>query len=271
MNDEVFLIGGLFFLIGVLGSFLAGLLGIGGGVIYILAFSWFLDGLVSSVELPRFVVANSAAVIFISTLYGLGILLRQKQIRFKEVLALLAGGIPASVMTTRMILYLDFYNKTAFSIIFLGVMGLYFLFSLTRNTAAFSDERTISYPLLVGIGGLGGFISAAVGLGGGMVVVPLLLLIGRMSPARAARLSLSAIPFLSLTVVLTYAFSGAHPPTILFGQWKYFLFPAVGALSLGALLGMPWGLRFSRRLSPRRFNVIFLMVILLVFIKTLIL
>ncbi len=272
MNDGFLPTGVVFLLVGILGSFLAGLLGIGGGVIYILALGWLLDGQASATDLPRFIVANSAAVIFLSTFYGFMLMLRRREVRLPEVAALVGGGIPGSLLTSYVILHFAFYDKKIFSLVFLAVVAAYFLLSLRRQSPA--DGATtgpLSLPLLVGIGMAGGVISAAVGLGGGMVIVPLLLLAGHVAPHRAASLSLGAVPFLALTVVLSYALSPSTPPQLMVGQWKYFLFPIIGALTVGSLLGMPWGMRVGKRISPGRFRVVFLAVILLVFIKMILL
>jgi hypothetical protein len=62
--------------------------------------------------------------------------------------------------------------------------------------------------LLVGIGVLAGFFSALFGVGGGIVVVPLLLLLARFPVRPATATSLAAIGVTALAGTITYVFHG---------------------------------------------------------------
>jgi uncharacterized membrane protein YfcA len=61
---------------------------------------------------------------------------------------------------------------------------------------------------LVAIGLTAGFFSALFGVGGGIVVVPLLILVSRMPERAATATSLGAIAITALAGVLVYAFRG---------------------------------------------------------------
>ena len=65
---------------------------------------------------------------------------------------------------------------------------------------------------LVLIGLVAGFFSALFGVGGGIVVVPLLLLVGRFRSGRAMATSLAAIGIIALAGTISYAFHGEVKP-----------------------------------------------------------
>lgn len=89
---------------------------------------------------------------------------------------------------------------------------------------------------LVGIGIVSGLFAALFGIGGGVVIVPLLMLVTRM-PARAATAtSLATLILTSLIGVVRYSGTG-HV------DWT-----AAVALGVPAVLGVLLGIRFQRRL-----------------------
>ena len=61
---------------------------------------------------------------------------------------------------------------------------------------------------LVLIGLVSGFLSALFGVGGGIVVVPLLILLYRLGPHVATATSLAGIVITALAGVITYSFHG---------------------------------------------------------------
>jgi uncharacterized protein len=61
---------------------------------------------------------------------------------------------------------------------------------------------------LVLIGFVAGFFSALFGVGGGIIIVPLLLLVGRWRTRNATATSLAAIGVTALSGVITYALQG---------------------------------------------------------------
>jgi uncharacterized membrane protein YfcA len=100
---------------------------------------------------------------------------------------------------------------------------------------------------LVLIGLVAGFLSALFGVGGGIIVVPLLLLVCRYRPHAATATSLAAIGITALAGTITYAIHGeVHPAyAVLVGL------PA----ALGAMLGATLQQRIHGRLLSYLFAV----------------
>jgi uncharacterized membrane protein YfcA len=105
-------------------------------------------------------------------------------------------------------------------------------------------------PRLVAIGLVAGFLSALFGVGGGIVIVPLLILLARFQPHGAMATSLTAIGITALAGTLAYAFHGEVEPAFaaLVG-----LPAAVGAVAGTALQqrlpGRPLALAFAALLA----------------------
>jgi len=80
---------------------------------------------------------------------------------------------------------------------------------VTSPTAPAPDRPTARHILLlVLVGAIGGTFSGALGVGGGIVMVPLLLMLLRFDQRRAAATSLAAIVLSSISGAATYAVAG---------------------------------------------------------------
>jgi uncharacterized membrane protein YfcA len=101
-----------------------------------------------------------------------------------------------------------------------------------------------------GIGAAAGLLSGLFGVGGGIVIVPGLVLFGAMEQRRAHATSLAAIVPIALAAVVGYALDDSV-------DW-----PAAGLLTTGAITGTVIGTRFLRRIPQRSLRVIFALFIL---------
>jgi uncharacterized membrane protein YfcA len=95
---------------------------------------------------------------------------------------------------------------------------------------------------LVGIGLLSGFFGALFGVGGGIVIVPLLVLALAFDQRRASATSLAAILVSSVTGAVTYAFHGEVKPG------------AAIAIGIPAVLGVLLGTAFQQRVPVNRLS-----------------
>ena len=87
-------------------------------------------------------------------------------------------------------------------------------------------------PKLVAIGLLGGFFGALFGVGGGVVIVPLLVVACGLDQRRAAATSLAAILVASAAGAITYSFHGQLKP----GAALLVGLPAMAGVLLGTTL-----------------------------------
>jgi uncharacterized membrane protein YfcA len=106
-----------------------------------------------------------------------------------------------------------------------------------------SGKRTLL--ALGGIGIASGFLSALFGVGGGIVVVPLLVLLLGFDPRAATATSLAAI--------LVTALAGATSFTLI----EHVDWDSAALVGLPALAGSVAGVRLQRRVSSRKLTLLF--------------
>ena len=111
----------------------------------------------------------------------------------------------------------------------------------------------MNYLLFVAIGLVAGVLAGMFGIGGGIVIVPALILLARYAPQMATGTSLAIFLF----------------PVGLLGAYQYYkegnvrVIPAV-ILALGVLLGSPVGAKIAQAMSPlllRRSFAVFLVLV----------
>lgn len=107
---------------------------------------------------------------------------------------------------------------------------------------------------LLGVGIGAGFLSGLFGIGGGIIIVPLLVLIG-YDIKKSSAISLGAVLIISLTGVVSYAG---------FGQVDWLL---AALLAVGSVVGAQLGSRVLGRLPARTIQLFFSVFLLLVAIS----
>ncbi|MFP4091418.1 MAG: sulfite exporter TauE/SafE family protein, partial [Cyclobacteriaceae bacterium] len=262
------------FVAGLGGGFLAGLLGIGGGIIYILILPLALRNAgVPELEVAQYIVANSIFGTTAASLFGSITLIKHKDFYLKEVLLVGISGI----ITSYALLYF-FVNTPLFSEkIFNAAVILFLLLILLTSFGKLQQKLLFSKPVsneqrwYISTGCLSGAMSALSGLGGGTVVVPLLKSGLHMDIKRARSISLGVIFIVSGFITL---FNLLEEPNFAYqgGNLGYIVFPVVLPMSLGVLLSSSFGVKVSRKISSQIISYIFAAFLLLVIIrKTLIL
>jgi uncharacterized protein len=113
---------------------------------------------------------------------------------------------------------------------------------VTARTDATLNRAVV---VLVAAGAAAGFLSGLFGVGGGLVIVPALVLLVGMAQHRAHATSLAAI--------IPIAIVGAS----IFGRAENVDLVAAGLLAVGSLAGVQVGTRLMDRLSSERLALVF--------------
>ena len=111
---------------------------------------------------------------------------------------------------------------------------------------------------LVLIGLAAGFFSALFGVGGGIIVVPLLLLVGRWRQRPAMATSLAAIGIIALAGTVSYGFHGELKPG------------AAAIVGIPAAFGTVAGTALQQRLANRTLSLLFALLLAAVGVKLLV-
>lgn len=114
-------------------------------------------------------------------------------------------------------------------------------------------------PILVGIGIVAGFFSALFGVGGGIVVVPLLIALLSFDPKPATGTSLAAIGITAAFGVVAYVVLDRV-------QWG-----EAAMIGLPAVIGGLAGISIQRRLSSRSLVLLFAVFLVVIAVRLLLL
>jgi uncharacterized membrane protein YfcA len=116
-----------------------------------------------------------------------------------------------------------------------------------------------SLPVLVGIGLAGGFFSALFGVGGGIIVVPLLIVLASFGSREATGTSLAVIGFTAVFGVVAFSTLGEV-------EWDDAAIVGLPALA-GTLAGTALQQRVSSRLLTLSFAAFLVAVAVLLFLE----
>jgi len=260
------LIVGALVLSGLLGGFLAGLLGVGGGVIFVFVLSIYFHATgVSDDEIPRYIISNSIFATFFAGLSSSVRNIRAGNFYAKEVLLTAIPGAIISVVIAWSITAYSWYSKQHFTIFF-AFLILFFFYRLLRKKVSDTDKeipRTFGFSL---IGLLSGLVSSLSGLGGGVVMIPMIKELTNMKIQKAASISLGVIPVFAMSMSIFYLLTipGVSQNAYTVG---YIDLQAALPLAAGVIIAAPFGVKFAQKLSQRVIKVMFAVVLGIVALK----
>ncbi len=254
---------------GLGGGFLAGFLGIGGGIIYILILPAALRYVgVAEAELAQYVIANS---IFGTTMAALGgslSLLRSHDFYWREVRIVGVSALLAAFLLLFGFVNTPLFSKQLFTAATIFFLILILLGALSRRYGNFLFRQPASnitrWYVITGI--TSGAMSALSGLGGGTITVPMLTSGLHLNIKQAKSISLGVIFIASAGMTVFNLIDQPELP-IAFGRVGYIVLPVSGALSLGVLLGSPLGIWVARRVRSVVISWSFIGFVSLVLVK----
>ncbi|MBU0946635.1 MAG: sulfite exporter TauE/SafE family protein [Proteobacteria bacterium] len=216
MDSCIVTITGMSFLL----SFLFALGGVGSALVLIPAITWLGLPFAEARSIGLFVNGVSMAGATWSNI-------RQKRLDYRLGLPIIIASILLAPIGAWVGIHIRteyvMYAFAAF-LTFSGLMILFFNGSKYKNQ--YREDRPVAGPLLTGVGS--GFFSGLLGVGGGGLISPLMILQG-FNPKKVATVTAFAVPFSSFTAFLAYATMGAV-------KWKILFFAGVAAW-VGGYLG----------------------------------
>ena len=252
----------LYLALGAVAGVLAGLLGIGGGLILVAALVWLLP----SQGVPAGLAVHAALATALASIILTGLSSARAHHRRGSVLwptvawlvpGLLLGGWLGSLVATR----LDGDWLRGFIAVYCYLAALQLGLDWPKARAERPDA-----PKGAGYTAAGGFIgaiSALVGIGGGSMTVPLLVWRG-VRPVRAVGTSSACGVAIALASAAGYAAHGPAPGSLPAGSWGYVFLPAAVGIALASVLTAPLGTRLAHRISGRALRTLFAVFLVLV-------
>jgi len=258
----------LFAVFGALAGLLAGLLGIGGGVLLVPLFLFIFPLVGIPPELvPHCAVGTSLAVIIPTAASSTLAHRKHGNVEWHQVAWLGIGGAGGALIGSTLAVFLPgLYLK--------GLFGLMQIAVAARMLAAGSSvplqhvDQVAPLPL-VAVGLVGGAFSAFFGVGGGVVAVPLMLFILKLPMHRAVGNS-SALIVLSASVgAMSYAVHGWGMPNLPSGSFGYVMQPVALTIAPFTILFAHLGVKLANRIARDKLVHIFALLLILVGLKIL--
>lgn len=236
----------LFLLLGAVAGVLAGLLGVGGGLVLVAALAWLLP----TVGIPReaamhAALASSLASIVLTAAASARAHASRGGVLWPTVAwmapGLLLGGWLGSGVAVRIDGGVLRYLIAGYCVLAAAQL----LFGRARAAA----DGAVPAPrgVAMGVAGVGiGAVSAVVGIGGGSMTVPLLVWRG-IAPVRAVGTSSACGVAIGLASAVGYAL---HAPPGALPQYAigYVYLPAAVGVAMTSVLAAPYGMRLAHRL-----------------------
>ncbi len=251
----------LYLAVGTVAGLLAGLLGIGGGLLVVAALSFTLPTLgVPAARVMHVAVATSLASIVLTAIASTRAHWRRGSV-LPHTLAwltpgLVAGGLAGAAIAGRL-------PGTALRI---GV-AVFCVFSAWRMafgaSAGAEHEHEPRSPWLLVAGTGIGALSALVGIGGGTLTVPLLVAL-KARPVRAVGTSAACGLVIALASATGYARGGHDIQGLPAGSLGYIYVPAALAVALASMLMAPVGAHLAHRLHATQLKRVFAAFLLVV-------
>lgn len=196
----------LFLFTGVIAGGLAGMLGIGGGIIYMpVLLTYFKILSFPDTSIPIISVSTSLSIIVFSVINGARTHWKHKMLDMQALPYLVISGAVGAIIAS--------FGLTAISIgkfeilycIFLYSVGIKTLIPLKEKPVPKDSQSTRTAKFLF-IGFVAGVISAFFGVGGGLIMVPLLHYMARFKMGKAIGTSSGYIFCIAVISLFTYLF-----------------------------------------------------------------
>lgn len=252
---------------GVLAGFMSGLVGVGGGFIFVPAMYFVMIASNVPPELAILVAFGTSLAVALPTVLtsALGHT-RKGNVCWHDAVFIGVSGMITGFVGGTVAAHLPVDVLTS-------LFGIMLLIGATRMVATLpsgGDAKSLSAPKSVGIGGFTGFMSGLLGVGGGTVLVPLLTILGKYQMVRAAATSAAAIVFITLGGVTSYLLNGMNVHADL-SEYGFHLVGYIDLFMGGilvvtavplAVLGVKYSSKFPDKLLRRVFVLLMVVIAL---------
>lgn len=260
MAPEFFII---YLILGIVAGVMAGLLGIGGGLIIVpvLAFTFVAQRFEPALEMHLAVATSLATVVFtaVSSAWAHH---RRGAVRWDVVLRLAPGIVAGAIATGWVARYL---SSATLKVMF-GVFACAAAVNLVWERSP-AGQRDLPGPAGLAVAGavIGG-VSTLVGIGGGTMTVPFLAWC-RLDMRTAVGSSAACGFPIAAAGALALIVSGWGEPGLPAGSTGYVYWPAAFVVALASVFGAPLGARLAHALPVRILRRVFAALLVVVGLK----
>jgi uncharacterized membrane protein YfcA len=261
----------LLFLAGLIGGLVSGLLGVGGGIIYIVILPIALNYIgIPNQEIAQFTIANSLLGTFFAAGFATFNHIKHKEFYPKPILIISVGAVVTAILSLYFIVNTPFYSKEVFNIVVIFLLLTMLISTIwnAKKQLKFIEKEKKVRRFFAATGVTAGFTASLTGLGGGIIIIPFLNQGLKMGVKKAKSISLGVITITSLAMVIFNLLETPMMP-INVNHSGYILFQVTLPLIIGTLITANIGVKLSRKLKASTVSYLFSFFILLVIIKKL--
>ena len=257
--------------IGAVVGYYSGLIGTGGNIILIPAFDILFHYLqIPENEVVKFIIAHS---FFITAFTGLSVSYKQfkvKNLYVKEVLFISVAGMITAYFMTEFIKNGNWYHKSDFDLVFftlLLILAIRMLFF--KQPPPPINDNHLNKPYFPIIGIVAGLISSLSGLGGGIIVIPILTDILKTPLKKASSISIGVVAMLALPISASYLSIDARSAMqhVLPAQLGYISMFIAAPVLIGVFSTTGWGVRTAQKTDPNKLRLILGIVVIILCAK----
>lgn len=262
----------IFIIAGAFGGFMAGMLGVGGGIVFIPIIQEIVRGTAVQEDKAFYVLANSLAIVMVVGISGT---VKQYKLKNTDLKSSLVTGISAIISSISISYLLRVYNlndQEVFNYIFAGILiftavRMWIARRKMKNTTENEKVNLPSLKAFVPAGAFAGAVTAITGLGGGVVMVPYFNKVLKLPVKFSTGLSLSVIPIIAAPLLVFYMFN--HPIKEVFPgmQTGFIMWSAIFPIVIAAGIASPLGVKVANKISGQTLLGIFIAFIVLNLIK----
>jgi uncharacterized membrane protein YfcA len=242
----------LYILTGAVAGFMAGLFGVGGGIIIVPMLAYLFPSMkVSSAIVMHLAAGTSLAAITFILLIAIIKQLKDKLIIWSVLRELAPGIVLGAIAGSCITSYLPVHTLKILFGLFMWMVAVHMLWPDQQH-----DHPPATRVMKMAAGWLIGGMSGLLGIGGGVFAVPILLRFG-LSIRHATVTSLVCAFLPSVIGACCFILLGWHKNGLPTGSSGYVYWPAAISIALASIIFVSYGARLAQRLSSVMLKRIF--------------
>jgi uncharacterized membrane protein YfcA len=240
--------------LGLCTGFLAGLLGIGGGLIMVPVITYLLGQRGVSADLAvKMAIASSMATIIFTSVSSVRAHHKKNAVRWDLVKGLAPGIVLGSLIGSLAIFALV---KGAYLALFFAAFVGFSATQMFLDKKPAPSRQVPGFQGLLGAGGLIGLLSGLVGAGGGFISVPFMAWCNVAIHNAVATSAALGFP-IALANVAGYIVSGHNVQDLPAYSFGYLWLPALGVIAMCSVLMAPLGVATAHKLPVKQLKRFF--------------